>query len=211
VEKAERAESREEEDNEGCQGGSGERDGKRARIESVQVQEKEQEKKAAEKSQEREIPPFEPSHVVPPDLNHGLAPPTSETPELYLHLRFSHPDIPDLIVRAYPCTAFVKVHQAIAKQYGVKPFIVQDELRFLWEGVVVQGGTFGDLIQYDEEGTREWPIEIEVCPALVGGPICLEDYERHRRTGEPLPRYRNDMLRILKPLPTDPYLPPSDL
>jgi len=132
--------------------------------------------------------------MVPPEEVHVklVFPHHSELPDMYVSLKATHQMI------------FLLFH--VAHRYEADPATCFFDLRLYHDGVRLSEETAGELVDYDEVGTPQNPLVLDV-GAEIGGPDGIEDYERCLRTGEPMPQYRDKILRILKPLPTDPYLP----
>jgi len=145
------------------------------------------------------------SPPAPPSLLPSMVPPrvvsvklvfpnSSELPDMYANIKFTQ-KMSTLLSR-------------IATWYGVDEKVCHEELRLVCSARRVTNETAGELVDYDEVGTNQDPLVVDVLAGAGSEPACMvQDYERYRMTGMPLPRYRDKVLRILKPLPTDPYLP----
>ncbi|GAA5980294.1 hypothetical protein JCM5350_000933 [Sporobolomyces pararoseus] len=144
-------------------------------------------------------PPVEPTlipSVVPPD-------------KVHVKLVFRPPVLPEMYFDVQRSVKMIKILSKVADLYGVDRFRCYDELRLLYDGQRLISQTAADLFDYDELGTVSSPLVVELFAGL-GGPVVQEDYDRYCK-GEPLPEYRDAILRTLKPLPTDPYLPKPPL
>ncbi|GAA5953632.1 hypothetical protein JCM3765_006922 [Sporobolomyces pararoseus] len=146
-------------------------------------------------------------HSLSPPVEPALIPSMVPPETVYVRLVFRSPELPDMSISIKRSRNMIKILSRVADYYGIDREKCELGLRLLYDGIRLGPQTAGDLVDSDDLGTSSSPLVVDVFAELVGGPLVKEDYDRFCKKGEPLPKYRDNLLRILKPLPTDPYLP----